>query len=140
MPKPLSWKFIRPTPDGTHRLLTEYCIDVLSQIMANADAPVSMRRKAADKRRRLRSGDLATCDIIGWANRRPQTDYWRRSSLLITIDHADVGNEEVVAKAKEEGLAEHVALHPKDAGRTVEDFKWMVWKYEDADGPSVTLH
>jgi hypothetical protein len=30
-----------------------------------------------------------------------------------------------VAKKKEEALAEHVAAHPEDAGRTVEDFNWI---------------
>ena len=27
----------------------------------------------------------------------------------------------------EEALAEHVARHPEDVGRTVEDFNWTLW-------------
>jgi tripartite-type tricarboxylate transporter receptor subunit TctC len=30
------------------------------------------------------------------------------------------------AEAKEKALAEHVARHPEDAGRTVEDFNWIL--------------
>jgi hypothetical protein len=30
------------------------------------------------------------------------------------------------AAAKEKALAEHVACHPEDAGRTVKDFRWIV--------------
>jgi hypothetical protein len=30
------------------------------------------------------------------------------------------------AEAKEKALAEHVAGHPEDVGRTVEDFKWIL--------------
>ena len=30
------------------------------------------------------------------------------------------------AAAKEKALAEHVARHPEDVGRTVEDFNWIV--------------
>ena len=30
------------------------------------------------------------------------------------------------AEAKEKALAEHVARHPEDAGRTVEDFNWVL--------------
>jgi hypothetical protein len=30
------------------------------------------------------------------------------------------------AGAKEKALAEHVARHPEDVGRTVEDFKWIM--------------
>ena len=31
------------------------------------------------------------------------------------------------ARAKEKALAEHVARHPEDVGRTVEDFNWILW-------------
>jgi len=34
------------------------------------------------------------------------------------------GDDEAGAKAKV--LAEHVARHPEDAGRTVEDFNWIL--------------
>jgi hypothetical protein len=35
------------------------------------------------------------------------------------------GDDEAEAKAK--ALAEHLARHPEDAGRTVEDFNWILW-------------
>ena len=40
-------------------------------------------------------------------------------------------------EAKEKALAEHIAAHPEDAGRTVEDFNWIVqtivrWPYRGA--------
>jgi hypothetical protein len=38
------------------------------------------------------------------------------------------GDDEAVAKEKKEkALAEHVARHPEDAGRTVKDFDWWAW-------------
>ena len=41
------------------------------------------------------------------------------------------------AEAKEKALAEHIAAHPEDAGRTVEDFNWILrtivrWPYRGA--------
>src|SRR5215475_15023082 len=44
------------------------------------------------------------------------------------------------AEAKEKALAEHVARHPEDVGRTVEDFKWIMhvivkWPREAGDPP-----
>jgi hypothetical protein len=37
------------------------------------------------------------------------------------------GDDEAVVKEKQEkALAEHVARHPEDVGRTVEDFKWIL--------------
>ena len=30
------------------------------------------------------------------------------------------------AEAMEQALAEHIAAHPEDAGRTVDDFDWIV--------------
>jgi hypothetical protein len=45
--------------------------------------------------------------------------------LLHAIIHE--GDAEAVVKEKQEkALAEHVARHPEDVGRTVEDFKWIV--------------
>jgi hypothetical protein len=32
------------------------------------------------------------------------------------------------AAAMEKALAEHVACHPEDAGRTVKDFNWIEWE------------
>jgi hypothetical protein len=45
-----------------------------------------------------------------------------------------------VKEKKEKALAEHVADHPEDAGRTVEDFKWIMhqivkWPREAGDPP-----
>jgi len=44
------------------------------------------------------------------------------------LNHAGViiddGDDE--AEAKEKALAEHVARHPEDVGRTVEDFNWVL--------------
>jgi len=40
--------------------------------------------------------------------------------------HATVREGDDVAVAMEKALAEHVARHPEDAGRTVKDFKWIV--------------
>jgi hypothetical protein len=51
------------------------------------------------------------------------------------------GDAEAVVKAKKEkALAEHVAGHPEDVGRTVEDFRWIVhtivkWPREAGDPP-----
>ena len=45
-----------------------------------------------------------------------------RKGLCITINE---GDDE--AAAKEKALAEHVACHPEDVGRTVEDFNWIEW-------------
>jgi len=57
--------------------------------------------------------------------------------------HATVheGDDEAVVKEKQEkALAEHVARHPEDAGRTVRDFKWIMhvivkWPREAGDPP-----
>jgi hypothetical protein len=50
------------------------------------------------------------------------------------LGHQFVGNrlhegdaEAVVKEKQEKALAEHVARHPEDAGRTVEDFNWILW-------------
>ena len=44
-----------------------------------------------------------------------------RKWLQVIIDE---GNDE--AEAKKKALAEHVARHPEDVGRTVEDFNWIL--------------
>jgi hypothetical protein len=44
-----------------------------------------------------------------------------RPCLSIIIDEADDQ-----AGAMEKALAEHVACHPEDVGRTVKDFRWIV--------------
>ena len=38
----------------------------------------------------------------------------------------DIDDEATVKKKKEKALAEHVARHPEDVGRTVEDFNWIL--------------
>jgi hypothetical protein len=43
---------------------------------------------------------------------------------LQAIVHGD--NEAEAKEKKEKALAEHVARHPEDAGRTVEDFNWIM--------------
>ena len=51
------------------------------------------------------------------------------------------GDDEAVVKEKQEkALAEHIAAHPEDAGRTVKDFRWIVqkivkWPREAGDPP-----
>jgi hypothetical protein len=39
------------------------------------------------------------------------------------------------AEAKEKALAEHVACHPEDAGRTVKDFRWIVQEIVQSPNP-----
>ena len=61
-----------------------------------------------------------------------------RKWLSIIIHEGDA--EAVVKEKKEEALAEHVARHPEDAGRTVEDFNWILheivkWPREAGDPP-----
>jgi hypothetical protein len=46
----------------------------------------------------------------------------KRKCLRVIIDGDD---EAAKAKKKQEALAEHVARHAEDAGRTVEDFNWI---------------
>jgi hypothetical protein len=47
-----------------------------------------------------------------------------RKWLSIIVHEGDA--EAVVNEKQEKALAEHVADHPEDAGRTVEDFKWIM--------------
>jgi hypothetical protein len=47
-----------------------------------------------------------------------------RKWLRVIIDDTD--DEAVQKEKKEKALAEHVASHPEDAGRTVQDFNWIV--------------
>ena len=44
---------------------------------------------------------------------------------LVIITHQGDDEAEVKEK-KEKALAEHVARHPEDVGRTVEDFNWIL--------------
>jgi len=58
-----------------------------------------------------------------------------REWLQVIIDE---GDDE--AEAKEKALAEHVARHPEDVSRTVEDFNWILsvvlkWPREAGDPP-----
>jgi hypothetical protein len=43
-----------------------------------------------------------------------------------TVDDLNWSDDE--AAAMEKAVAEHIAAHPEDAGRTVKDFRWVVWK------------
>jgi replicative superfamily II helicase len=47
-----------------------------------------------------------------------------RKRLQAIIHEGDA--EAVVKEKQEKALAEHVARHPEDVGRTVEDFKWIL--------------
>jgi len=47
-----------------------------------------------------------------------------RKWLQAIIDDTD--DEAEVKEKKEKALAEHVARHPEDVGRTVEDFNWIL--------------
>jgi hypothetical protein len=47
-----------------------------------------------------------------------------RKWLRAIVDDTD--DEAVVKEKQEKALAEHVALHPEDAGRTVADFNWIL--------------
>jgi hypothetical protein len=47
-----------------------------------------------------------------------------RVRLSVMVDDTDA--EAVVKEKKEKALAEHVARHPEDVGRTVEDFNWIM--------------
>src|SRR5262249_50435698 len=58
-------------------------------------------------------------------NGRPQ----RGDRLQVVVHEGDA--EAVVKEKQEKALAEHVARHPEDAGRTVEDFKWIVQEIVD---------
>src|SRR5262249_42892983 len=49
-----------------------------------------------------------------------------RKVLRVIIDDGD--DEAEVKEKKEKALAEHIAAHPEDAGRTVKDFNWIVWE------------
>jgi hypothetical protein len=49
-----------------------------------------------------------------------------RKYLSAIID--DIDDEATVKKKKEKALAEHLARHPEDVGRTVEDFNWITAK------------
>ena len=48
-----------------------------------------------------------------------------REWLRVIIDDGD--DEVAEAKKREKALVEHVARHPEDVGRTVEDFNWILW-------------
>ena len=47
-----------------------------------------------------------------------------REWLAVIVDDTD--DEAVVKEKKEKALAEHVARHPEDVGRKVEDFNWIM--------------
>jgi hypothetical protein len=51
----------------------------------------------------------------------PERKWWERKCLQAFVHE---GDDE--AEAMEKALAEHVARHPEDVGRTVADFRWIV--------------
>jgi len=65
---------------------------------------------------RIAAADRAASEGSG----RPQ----RGERLQVIIHEEDA--EAVVKEKKEKALAEHVACYPEDAGRTVEDFRWIM--------------
>src|SRR5262249_12202803 len=65
---------------------------------------------------RIAEADRIASEGIG----RPQ----RGERLQVTIHEED--DEAVVKEKMEKALAEHVACYPEDAGRTVEDFRWIM--------------
>ena len=65
---------------------------------------------------RIAEADRIASEGIG----RPQ----RGEYLHATIHEGDA--EAVVKEKQEKALAEHVARHPEDAGRMVEDFNWIL--------------
>lgn len=40
--------------------------------------------------------------------------------------HATIHEGDDKAEAMEKALAEHIAAHPEDVGRTVKDFRWII--------------
>ena len=55
---------------------------------------------------------------------RPPDPWWDFPHLSVIVNDTD---DEATVKAKQEKVvAEHVASHPEDAGRTIEDFFWIM--------------
>src|SRR5262245_143048 len=48
--------------------------------------------------------------------------------ILIHAYREKDDNAEAIAEEQEKAIAEHVACHPEDAGRTVKDFRWVIDK------------
>ena len=71
--------------------------------------------------------------IIRTASRKaftPSGSRWSRVSSWSDVGvrwSSRLGDGEAEAKEKARALAEHVARHPEDVGRTVEDFNWVLW-------------
>src|SRR5215831_7956278 len=66
----------------------------------------------------LREGESREKAFAEMAARYPQNVAGK------TVDDLNWGDDE--AAAMEKALAEHVACHPEDAGRTVKDFRWII--------------
>jgi hypothetical protein len=58
-----------------------------------------------------------------------------RQYLSIFIHEGDA--EAVVKEKQKKALAEHAARHPEDAGRTVEDFGWIVNEFVQWPPPPI---
>jgi hypothetical protein len=52
-----------------------------------------------------------------------------RKWLQVFIHEGVDDDEAAVKEKKEKALAEHVAHHPEDVGRTVEDFNWILHEF-----------
>jgi hypothetical protein len=72
------------------------------------------RRRLGRQQRKRLSGARRSAKLVP-----PE---WKWLSAIILEGDA----EAVVKEKKEKALAEHVARHPEDVGRTVEDFKWIL--------------
>jgi hypothetical protein len=68
----------------------------------------------------LREGESREKAFAEMAARYPQNVAGK------TVDDLNWSDDE--AAAMEKAVAEHIAAHPEDAGRTVKDFRWVVWE------------
>jgi hypothetical protein len=50
----------------------------------------------------------------------------RSARRPLTFNQTSFHERDDEAEVKEKALAEHVARHPEDVGRTVEDFNWIL--------------
>ena len=68
----------------------------------------------------LREGESREKAFAEMAARYPQNVAGK------TVD--DLNWSDDLVGAQEKAVAEHIAAHPEDAGRTVKDFRWVVWE------------
>jgi hypothetical protein len=75
----------------------------------------------------LREGESREKAFAEMAARYPQNVAGK------TVDDLNWSDDE--AAAMEKAVAEHIAAHPEDAGRSVKDFRWFVWEIVRPIGP-----